>query len=257
MVMDFAENRKAMFSNEVKSAHFGKSQITLHPVVMFYRGSDLQLVRHTLMFLSDDIQHDYHAVNHFTVAAIKTATSSLAARKIYIFSDGCASQYKGRGTFADLSLLSGCPVQRLYFGSEHGKGEADGETGVFSQAMERAVRGGLCLKNAADLFAWCNKALLKDDPHFKRSFVLVGSREIVRERPETEIRTVPGTRKMHQVERVSNFVIKSRRFACLCLCCRENVDGICPNKDITGPYEIVKLRPRFVFYFNYTIKLLN
>uniref|UniRef100_A0A2C9LYS9 Uncharacterized protein n=1 Tax=Biomphalaria glabrata TaxID=6526 RepID=A0A2C9LYS9_BIOGL len=53
MVKDFGENRKAAYAEEVKSAHFGKSQITVHPVVCFY-----------------DICHDHHAVKSFTILAL-------------------------------------------------------------------------------------------------------------------------------------------------------------------------------------------
>ncbi|GFS07542.1 hypothetical protein ElyMa_001252000 [Elysia marginata] len=44
MVEDFAENRKASFSSEVKSAYFSKEQITLHPIVTYYKDGAYQLV---------------------------------------------------------------------------------------------------------------------------------------------------------------------------------------------------------------------
>ena len=142
IIMDFAENRKACFNAEVKSAHFGKSQITLHPVLVYTKNAQGQLVRHTLMYLSDDICHDYHAVHHFTSLAIDFVKELVPLRRVILFSDGCASQYKGKGTFADLSLTTGVRIERAYYGSEHGKGEADGETGVLSQMLARAVAGG-------------------------------------------------------------------------------------------------------------------
>ena len=36
MVMDFAQNPKSQFQDEIKTAHFCKQQITLYPVVVFY-----------------------------------------------------------------------------------------------------------------------------------------------------------------------------------------------------------------------------
>ncbi|GFR88082.1 hypothetical protein ElyMa_006091800 [Elysia marginata] len=41
LVMDFAENRKASYASEVKSAHFGKGQWTLHPIVAFFMDAAL------------------------------------------------------------------------------------------------------------------------------------------------------------------------------------------------------------------------
>ncbi|GFN85355.1 Cc8l18.2-like protein [Plakobranchus ocellatus] len=84
---------------------------------------------HSLMFLSDDIQHDYHAVHHYKVKSIEVLKKvTPAISRVFIFSDGCAGQYKGKGKFVDLSLYIGIQVQRSSFGSEHGKGEA----GVFN-----------------------------------------------------------------------------------------------------------------------------
>lgn len=142
LVMDFAENRKAQFQDEVRQ------QITFHPVIAYYwqpNNTAGQLVRHTLDFLSDDIQHDYHAVHAFTERTISHLRELGGVRpgtELYIFSDGCAAQYKGKGTFADLTNYTE-PIQRIYFGSEHGKGEADGETGVVGKSVETAV---LCRK---------------------------------------------------------------------------------------------------------------
>ena len=93
MVQDFGENRKAAYSAEVKSAHFGKSQITVHPVVCFFRRGDT-IVRHSLVFMSDDITHDHKAVQEFTVRSLEFMKKELKIKKLTIWSDGAASQYK-------------------------------------------------------------------------------------------------------------------------------------------------------------------
>ncbi|GFR65354.1 hypothetical protein ElyMa_000201800 [Elysia marginata] len=54
-------------------------------------------------------------------------------KEVILWSDGAASQYKGKGNFAGVKFYP-FKCQRNYFGSEHGKGEADGETGRFAQA---------------------------------------------------------------------------------------------------------------------------
>ena len=59
---------------------------------------------------------------------------------------------QGKGTFKDLSELPfPFTCQRCFFGSEHGKGESDGETGVMSQAIRRAVYSGQNFKDAKDI----------------------------------------------------------------------------------------------------------
>ncbi|GFR70000.1 hypothetical protein ElyMa_002061900 [Elysia marginata] len=52
MLQDFAENRKAIYAGKVKSAHFSKAQIALHPFVCFYGNAEGQLVRHVAMIFS-------------------------------------------------------------------------------------------------------------------------------------------------------------------------------------------------------------
>ena len=93
MVQDFGENRKAAYSAEIKSAHFGKQQITVHPIVCFYRKGD-SVVKESLIFLSDDITHDHHAVQEFTKRALVELEKSIRITKLTIWSDGAASQYK-------------------------------------------------------------------------------------------------------------------------------------------------------------------
>ncbi|GFS03165.1 (S)-beta-bisabolene synthase [Elysia marginata] len=134
LLQDFAEYRKATYTHEVKSAHLGKAQVSLHPTVCFYKNEEEQLVRHVAMFFSDDIGHDYHAVHCFTLKMVEQLQKETVVDEVILWSDGAASQYK-----------------RNFFASEHGKGEADGETGRFSQAMARAVAKGQCFRNAQDM----------------------------------------------------------------------------------------------------------
>ena len=61
----------------------------------------------------------------------------------------------------DLFLLSGLRVQRSFYGSEHGKGEADGvkgeaegETGVLSQILRRAAGCGRSIRDARDMVSF-------------------------------------------------------------------------------------------------------
>ena len=55
MIQDFAENRKALYNLEVKLAHFGKAQMTLHPTVAYFKDGDGQLVCHVIMHMTLDM----------------------------------------------------------------------------------------------------------------------------------------------------------------------------------------------------------
>ena len=96
---------------QAKSAHWGKDTITVHPVVCFYRPTPAsQLRRHSVVLITEDKVHDHHAVHAFTELAVQDLKKVLAPieiKKITIFSDGCSIQYKGKGTFAHLSIFKG------------------------------------------------------------------------------------------------------------------------------------------------------
>ena len=77
------------------------------------------------------------------------ASRLTAVEHVVILSDGCAAQYRGRGTFADLTL-SRWPLQRNFFGSVHGKGEGDGEIGCINKAVDRAIIGRQTVINNAE-----------------------------------------------------------------------------------------------------------
>lgn len=94
MVQDFAKNRTATYEKEVKSAYFGKQQISLHPTVCYYKNKDGQMVRHVIMFFSDDIKHDAHHVHAVTKRALEIVQTHASVKEMIIWSDGAGSQYK-------------------------------------------------------------------------------------------------------------------------------------------------------------------
>ena len=85
----------------------------MHPTVCFYKVGEVQM-RHSMVFLSmvflsDDICHDYHAMHHFTLASIEALAKAVPlVQRVYIFSDGCAGQYKGK---AFIQVI--CCVQQM------------------------------------------------------------------------------------------------------------------------------------------------
>ncbi|GFR83692.1 hypothetical protein ElyMa_005981500, partial [Elysia marginata] len=77
---------KASYASEVKSAYFAKQQITLHPIVAYYKDANYQLVLHALMYVSDDTCHDHHLVNHFTLSALEFLKAEPLIQSAYIYS---------------------------------------------------------------------------------------------------------------------------------------------------------------------------
>ena len=73
--------------------HVTAWQKTIHShVVVFHHSSDIPdlIVRNTLVYLSDDNNHDYHAADHFFKKSVKCLEGEgISLLKLVVFSDGC------------------------------------------------------------------------------------------------------------------------------------------------------------------------
>ena len=108
------------------------------------------------------------------------------------FSDGAPTQHKNRIAFVDFSYATvdlGVKSEHHFFGSRHGKGPCDRETGVLKKSVARAVAARQDeVASPRDLFDMCRKRLClpRTDGHHhtKRRFVFVEKTSIARERPD-------------------------------------------------------------------------
>lgn len=148
--------------------------------------------------------------------------------RVVVFSDGCASQYKGKGTFAYLSLKD-VHVEWNYFGSDHGKSECDGEVGCINRAVDIALLGRkVIISNAEDMFTWCSESnLCLDEPGSKRKFYHVKTGDIKRDNKLADVQPLQGSRKLHQVLNAPGFPYKLlvKKLTCYCTLCRNYQPG--------------------------------
>ena len=160
--------------------------------------------------------------------------------KYYLWSDGCAAQYKGRSSFFYLQNL---PVrsERHFFGAEHGKNESDLETGVISKQLQVAIKSrSVVLKSAADMHSYlCDKNEDKD-----RVFKLVEQshlNSIPKELKNPKLQTLSDkcTRLLHTIKPGANKgVFLTRNYSCFCEYCLKYEFKKCENKDFTeGKFE--------------------
>ena len=94
------------------------------------------------------------------------------------------------------------PILHNYFGSNHGKGDADSAIGHLSQHVDSVVRSGVIeISDSLSLFAYCKKVLsLKPEKgmcqHYQRHFFYVSDIDrSIKSSPQT----VQGTQKFHSV----------------------------------------------------------
>ena len=64
-VIDFSENYTTFFQDAVQSSYWVNTQVTLFPIVVWYKCScpESPTVREYIVFISDDLKHDYNAVH--------------------------------------------------------------------------------------------------------------------------------------------------------------------------------------------------
>ena len=161
-VLDFGQNYLCTFQDEAQGAHWYHNQVTIHPIVCYYKCTCSETIRNDVIVISPDLKHDRHAVKAFEKVAssyIHNERKINFDRKIQ-FTDGAASQYKSTFAFHDVS--EEINTERNFFGSRHGKGPADAAIGQVKSAVRRAVRSRqVIIKDASDMYHYCKANLGK------------------------------------------------------------------------------------------------
>ncbi|VDI46372.1 Hypothetical predicted protein [Mytilus galloprovincialis] len=118
---------------------------------------------------------------------------------VIISPDGAPTQYKSKYNFVDMSFWKddfGFEVEKHFFGSRHGKGPCDGESGVVKRSATVAVAArGCIISNAPDFYLYAKKQLslpkendVEQHIHSKRTFSFIKSGDVDRNRPERTLR---------------------------------------------------------------------
>jgi hypothetical protein len=251
LIEDFAENYRTFYHDEIQSAHWQYEQVTVHPVVTYYRCPELgceEVVTESIVCLSDDTKHDADAVHAFNTTINEHLSKKIENIQHQVqFSDGCSAQYKSRCPFMDVSCGAddyGFTVERNFFGSRHGKGPCDGLGAVTKQATRRAIeRKEATVQNAKDMYDLCCKTLSvtkgKNEKccHKLRTFFLVS--DINRSRSRNPVNAVQGTRGIHNVRGIKCGTIETRNLSCFCNDCLVGQFHRCENlkSGIIQPYK--------------------
>lgn len=207
VLVDFAENYSFLCQDAVQGFHWDTSQVTLHPVVVYYRDDstgDGPLNCKSFCVVSDEREHNAIAVHKFIQVVVNSLKLLLPNLKhLHYFSDGAASQYKNHKNFTNLAHHStdfAITAEWNFFATSHGKSPCDGIGGTVKRLAARASlqapRQGQIL-NSESFFQWCRSNISGIE------FIFVSSEEIeehghaISDRLATG-RTIPGTRSHHK-----------------------------------------------------------
>lgn len=147
--MDFAENYSCAAQDEVQSAHWNQSQVTLFTTVTWFRQTVSSKV-----IVSDFMDHSKAAVVPFLDEILKGLPPEADALRIW--TDGPSSQFKNRYVIGSMKMLSERHGIRLFWNfsaTSHGKGPVDGIGGSLKRIATEKVRSRqVTINNAIDFF---------------------------------------------------------------------------------------------------------
>ena len=155
LVMDFAENYSCRQQNEVQSAYFDQTQVVIHPMMAYYHSGN-QLIKHTMVGVTDDYKKDAHLVEEFLKAALRIIHDVVPElEELHIWSDGCSAQYKGKVAYWYLAQR-GIRTVHNFFETSHGKSVCDGIGATVKGSCFRAVMSGKAtITSPKDLYDYC------------------------------------------------------------------------------------------------------
>lgn len=198
MQMDFAENYAIVSQDEIQSAHWSHSQVTLFTCCVWF--PDKQCLSYVVV--SNDMSHSKYSVYTFIKALIEDVRSVYPQiNKTFIFSDNCAQQFKNKYTLSNLCFFEkdfNLEVEWNFFASSHGKGAMDGIGGTVKRNVWTAVKSRkVLIDNAKQLHQYVDqtfntkiKSLYIDKEDVNKNIPLLNKRW-------DEVIPIPGIQSCH------------------------------------------------------------
>ncbi|CAF4243574.1 unnamed protein product [Rotaria sp. Silwood2] len=188
--IDFSENYRTKYQDEVQNAFFNYKQVGLFNAVV-WSGPNFDVINYSL--ISDDISHDKYSIHY-----------------------GAASQFKQRYTIANLTFLSNDYHVNLiwnFFSSGRGRGAVDGVGGTVKRLVWKGVMAKQCTVRNAKNFAHYANAITKNI-----NIILVNEQDIkshsaLLDQRWNNIKAIPNTLKIHSVKSLSLYNVEVKPFS--------------------------------------------
>ena len=220
--LDFAENYTCRSMEEVQSAYFNQTTVTLHPAVAYFRSDHGVLEHKSTIVVSDEMGHKASTVVAFIdeiIPILKGIDNNV--QRIHYWSDSPTSQYRNKHILdivANHEERYGIKARWNYFEAGHGKSVCDGLGGSCKRLADEAMRSGKArIQDANDFFKWATNSNMKNV-----KFIFVSADKCA----ETEttlkknpVRPVKGTMKIHGVVGLGHSKIKIGEVSCYCPVC--------------------------------------
>ena len=183
------------------------------------------MVHITYMHMTEP--HNFHYVQHcFQLFYDRVITGGIPFHQHWIWSNGCAGQFKNPHVFQWLSLLHikyNVPNLWSYFETRHGKGEHNGASACIKTALQREQMKfiGMSLQHAESIVKWCTT--MTGDQSTRKIQVRRSFWEVTNaDRSHTyRVNIVQGTRGFHSIRSSDNSTLEiwTRKMSCYCDSC--------------------------------------
>ena len=236
--MDFAENYNCCHLEEVQSAYWNATMVSLHTMVVYYPPGSEQTLQ-SYVAVSDVLSHNATSVYTIlkkVIPILKEENPNL--EMVHYLTDSPTSQYRNKTIFHLLcnhTETFGVAARWNYLEAGHGKGPCDGLGASVKRQADTAVKQGkACIQDAGDFFAW---ALSTTDTS-KVRYVLYTQGDYDSAASEITVkpvvRPVPGTMAIHAVVPQDNLNVAVRSISCYCPQCMSDVSksGCQPRWDV-------------------------
>lgn len=225
--MDFAEDYHCQNTDEVQNAYFGAANVTIFPVVAYYKQqqTDQELSVQSFAIISNEESHDASAVYAFLQKLLPVVKELVPETKqVFYWTDSPTSQFRNKSVFQIISKHEsefGCKANWNYFEAGHGKGPCDGIGGTVKRLADDAVtQSKVVIQDPFDFFSWSQET--QHESKIKYLFVssdeTKACKKLLQERAET-LKAVPGTMKVHAVNGSEENKVVVRNVSCFCNGC--------------------------------------
>ena len=219
--MDFAENYSCKGVDDIQSAWWNQTSVTLHPVVLYYKDDKEELKHESIVIVSDEMGHNSSVVVTFLDAIVPKIKKRVPnVHKVHYYTDSPTSQYRNKIIFhavANHQEIYECGATWNYFEAGHGKGPCDGLGGTVKRMADEAVRSGKAtIQDAEDFFKWTQS----ENCSMKTVHFMFVQSSVCQQKSAAlsmhEIKPVKGTMKLHAVVGKGNNTISTSNVSCYC-----------------------------------------
>ena len=249
--MDFSENYNCQTMEEIQSAYWNASMVTLHPTIIYYKDTDNSLCHKSLVFVSEVLHHNAAMVSAIVMEVVNIAKTYVPnVKQVHFWTDSPSSQYRNKSVFNMIDKFEsahGCKASWHYFESGHGKSACDGVGGTTKRNADNAVKQNKAvIQDAMDFFAWACQSdgeikyhMITQEDYDRNSMEIEAEKE--------KIKPVKGTFSLHAITNDINGQLVKRNTSCACEnCFSENgFDG----KSSCG-WDVVEVRKPTVNEFS-------